>query len=464
MGSSASSGSGSSGYHEKQQPGNNPDGYGYKGRKLTPIETSLNPYSSEMWYIVQDGHENKDCTGAVLTRETYKLHCKPLNDTVSTRVVIDSDTDCSQGQILYYEDDPECQKPPTAMSPTHVSITAIISKMNDVPNVAGECTNGFELTCTNEAIPDTLPVISTSHKVLVARESTANCTSTREIEIEQKAFHLLEHVSILWLDDTALYTHIGTCNPDPGIVPNTTDPDGGYFKVSEIDDDVDVMFKHYPTIADCEADANSFFEERQSIGCAYHGNHSSEVFYLRVSLYDSSTLAEFSPSLCLWDHDCSDEKGSLPTGVPPNSCMPGTYCHEEVWWSQCRERPYDNAEEGCYATVNGPNSGPRWGCLEDSDCCNPDATCGTDRLCNLPCPNPAVLQPLKAAVGGGIQANNDVTVISAGVVAGILVLLLGLGATFLYRRRSEGKRAGLKGRMEMEMKTVLDDEIEIAVA
>jgi hypothetical protein len=77
---------------------------------------------------------------------------------------------------------------------------------------------------------------------------------------------------------------------------------------------------------------------------------------------------------CLWQTGCTE-----------NTCEPGTNCHIDYLfpWSQCQENPVEVA--GCFATNEGPFGGQRLGCGSDSDCCNPAASCGTDKLCHLRC-------------------------------------------------------------------------------
>jgi hypothetical protein len=81
---------------------------------------------------------------------------------------------------------------------------------------------------------------------------------------------------------------------------------------------------------------------------------------------------------CIWNNGCGDG----------NPCEPGTYCYVQEWWSQCQELT-DLPTENCFPTNNGPywaaNNYIKWGCVADSDCCNPSAKCGEDKLCTLPC-------------------------------------------------------------------------------
>jgi hypothetical protein len=85
--------------------------------------------------------------------------------------------------------------------------------------------------------------------------------------------------------------------------------------------------------------------------------------------------------LCLWQNSCAGN---------PKGCESGSFCNVYQWWSQCQENVDVHIERlpngnKCYATNNGPMRGQRWGCNVDSDCCNPGATCGKNRLCHLPC-------------------------------------------------------------------------------
>lgn len=85
--------------------------------------------------------------------------------------------------------------------------------------------------------------------------------------------------------------------------------------------------------------------------------------------------------ICLWQTNCFGEENGYSW---KKACEKGTHCASFPYWSQCQEDaglPTDH----CFATNDGPYGGKRWGCNEDSDCCNPSAKCGSDRLCRLPC-------------------------------------------------------------------------------
>lgn len=81
--------------------------------------------------------------------------------------------------------------------------------------------------------------------------------------------------------------------------------------------------------------------------------------------------------LSLWDTNCASID---------NKCAPGSQCVDYPYWSQCQEDTIESpaSASDCFATNNGPNPGHRWGCIVDSDCCNPSAVCGSDKLCTLP--------------------------------------------------------------------------------
>lgn len=116
--------------------------------------------------------------------------------------------------------------------------------------------------------------------------------------------------------------------------------------------------------------------------------HYSSYFHMTDSDGDSiiatqtvQTEGLVADGICLWQTGCAGD---------PRGCEAGTFCMEYPWWSQCQENkdiPQRNFPSGepCYATNNGGMGGRRWGCDVDSDCCNPGATCGRDRLCYLPC-------------------------------------------------------------------------------
>jgi hypothetical protein len=417
-------------------------------RRLTQEESSNIPIDEQVWYITQDGYKNNDCTGAVLTKQDYKLHCNQLNDTFWYRMVIDSAIDCTVGKLLYYKDDPGCKNPPIAVSDARVSVTAIVNNQGrDVET--GVCFDGFKASCTDEALPATLVPIAGSRKVLVAHESPVNCSITNnETDLGPSTFHMLTHIDMSSLQYTTLYSHLDTCNRDPGIVANNS---LGYFMVSEVGSNA-TLFTHYSTLADCKANENSIYSELQSLGCTARGVGGGQTF-LRTEVIESKVV---NPSLCLWQTGCSEERGGKPTFVPPNSCMPGTHCHEEYWWSQCQENPYITLPDGCFTTVNGPFGGHRWGCKVDSDCCNPEATCRTDRLCHLPCWTNMALDRDVTSDGGGSSgaARTDDVVVGTGVAAGVLLVLLTVGAAFLYRRRN--KTGGIE-----EASDEIEDQIEI---
>ena len=149
----------------------------------------------------------------------------------------------------------------------------------------------------------------------------------------------------------------------------------------------------------------------------------------KASLKDVTELPTALPTaspthayLCLWDTGCD-------TTSPDKMCEPGSTCMQYPYWSQCQENTYSarrqllekkdksktesngksqsksrgnkaklqtdntNTPPTCYATNNGPYGGQRWGCSTDSDCCNPDATCGSDKLCHLQCSTQNVNAP-----------------------------------------------------------------------
>ena len=92
----------------------------------------------------------------------------------------------------------------------------------------------------------------------------------------------------------------------------------------------------------------------------------------------SSILTLFNQKcLSLWDTNCASID---------NKCAPGSQCVDYPYWSQCQENTIESlaSASDCFATNNGPNPGHRWGCIVDSDCCNPSAVCGSDKLCTLP--------------------------------------------------------------------------------
>ena len=86
-----------------------------------------------------------------------------------------------------------------------------------------------------------------------------------------------------------------------------------------------------------------------------------------------------STKKCLWAVDCEDI-----------GCEQGSYCKVmgEAGFSisQCFELSNFEDHPACYPTSNGRNDLeiPRRGCLSDSDCCNPAATC-VYSLCHLAC-------------------------------------------------------------------------------
>jgi hypothetical protein len=65
-----------------------------------------------------------------------------------------------------------------------------------------------------------------------------------------------------------------------------------------------------------------------------------------------------------------------------SDCCEGLTCNLFTGWSQCLENTaYSTISSGCKTTQTV------WGCNVNSDCCNPFASCDSNRMCNLlqPC-------------------------------------------------------------------------------
>lgn len=94
-----------------------------------------------------------------------------------------------------------------------------------------------------------------------------------------------------------------------------------------------------------------------------------------------SAIDKYLPNKCLWDTGCASGNAM---------CELGSTCVAFQYWSQCQEDASSSSNTprsspACFATNNGPYGGQRWGCNESSECCNPNATCGSDKLCHLSC-------------------------------------------------------------------------------
>lgn len=93
----------------------------------------------------------------------------------------------------------------------------------------------------------------------------------------------------------------------------------------------------------------------------------------------ASSINVILPNKCLWDTGCASGNAM---------CEAGSTCVAFHYWSQCQEDASANnpgSSPACLATSNGPYGGQRWGCSQSSACCNPSATCGSDKLCHLSC-------------------------------------------------------------------------------
>ena len=73
-----------------------------------------------------------------------------------------------------------------------------------------------------------------------------------------------------------------------------------------------------------------------------------------------------SGSKCIWDTDCTTA-----------GCVAGLQCVIHTYWSQCVEPVEYTAGGTCTKTAD-------WGC-GTKGCCNPNAICGSDNKCRLPC-------------------------------------------------------------------------------
>jgi hypothetical protein len=63
-----------------------------------------------------------------------------------------------------------------------------------------------------------------------------------------------------------------------------------------------------------------------------------------------------------------------------DTCQLGSSCVSHPYWSQCVENTKKwEASSSCVKTLN-------WGCSTSKDCCNANAICGSDRMCQLPKP------------------------------------------------------------------------------
>jgi hypothetical protein len=80
-----------------------------------------------------------------------------------------------------------------------------------------------------------------------------------------------------------------------------------------------------------------------------------------------------------------------------------------------------------------------WGCMEDSDCCNKEATCGTDRMCHLLCAagkySIADGNSAEASTSGATKKPLPTTVFYS-TVAGAVVLFMLATAAALFVIRS----------------------------
>ena len=146
---------------------------------------------------------------------------------------------------------------------------------------------------------------------------------------------------------------------------------------------------------------------------------------------------EASEPKCLWANDCASD---------PSSCEKGTYCIVFEYWSQCREN-LDLSTNNCHVTVNGPYSGERYGCMEDTDCCNPEAKCGADKLCHLSCTISTQSQGSYGTVSNdGTQSGVDTVVLVPVMVGlGLLVIFAALSLYYFFRRNRAASKSEALG-------------------
>ena len=124
------------------------------------------------------------------------------------------------------------------------------------------------------------------------------------------------------------------------------------------------------------------------------------------------------------------------------------------------------SNEHCIGTRNGPWTGaPKWGCHTDSDCCNPDATCSSEKLCVLSCGRAESSLTVNGQTArhdaGGNSASGETIIVSLGVavVFGLTALLIG----YFYCKRRAQKQTAAEIEMPMEEDNAEMGKVEVNV-
>lgn len=121
------------------------------------------------------------------------------------------------------------------------------------------------------------------------------------------------------------------------------------------------------------------------------------IYTLRHTLFFSKFLLfmNVDEQKCIWENGCENN----------HSCVPGTYCQLYDSWSQCVEIPIEQPQNKCIGLINGASSDAKYGCDDQTPCCNPGAMCYADGHCHLPCAYTSVttipIEPIIETINNG---------------------------------------------------------------
>ena len=112
---------------------------------------------------------------------------------------------------------------------------------------------------------------------------------------------------------------------------------------------------------------------------------------------------------------------------------------------------------------HGPTA--HWGCESDSDCCNPAATCSSDKHCRLSCDQDKLTARLLGTGAGSQSVNHTGVGIITMAVAAVLLIAVGAGAYMFYVKNNQNQKqlSALQNKNYFEVDGRVDDEVEIAV-
>lgn len=155
----------------------------------------------------------------------------------------------------------------------------------------------------------------------------------------------------------------------------------------------------------------------KSLANTYDPNHDD---FRPVQPLNSRVVSSFEPTDSCYYQSCTN-------GQP---CQAGTQCvWKNPWYSQCLQTSY-KLTSTCIRTRNSPDSGSKYGCQTDADCCNPFAWCVKESgkskgFCELKC-NDVYLSAMPESSGSSIGGSSS----SMPTYALIIILVVGAVALF----------------------------------